>query len=502
MASLIKKRILLIAANSMDTQALSLPKEFRDIEEGIELAKKGDLFSIKQVGATRYKDLRRKLLQYQPNIVHFSGHGSSNGLFLEDDSGRAKKASKERLVDLLDKFSDQIECVILNACDSEAIAEGLSKSIPYAIGMSAPISDPSAIEFSTGFYDAIGNGRGYEDAFDFGLNAISSTGSSSHRSFDLSESEEHASSRAIAPPILFSNSVLVQRLDNHKNQASSPTPKKQEEKSKSKLLPIAVVGALVLGAGMIVMNQNNTSNEAEVPTIKPFFGGVDSEGLRSCRGEKTGALSIIKAAGRGVEKVVDDCLALGIDINLKDVNGWTALHAASQNGRAKIARKLVDKGADINAVTNNGETALSLAKSIEIKGLLDPTILSQCQGKRQADVSIIKAAGRGILQTVDDCLALGVDINLKDGNGWNALHAASQFDHEKVARKLVAKGINIDATTNHGETALFLAVAQENFQVVDYLLKSGADKNKGTNEGVLPIAIAKTTGMKDLLNNY
>ncbi len=62
-----KKRILLIASNPSNTIGLQLPKEFREIEEGIELAKNHDLFSIKQIGTTRYRDLRRQLSKYQPH---------------------------------------------------------------------------------------------------------------------------------------------------------------------------------------------------------------------------------------------------------------------------------------------------------------------------------------------------------------------------------------------------------------------------------------------------
>jgi SOS-response transcriptional repressor LexA len=72
-----KKRILLVAANPANTDLLQLAKEFREIEESIERTKKSELFDIKQVGATRIRDLRRTLNSYKPHIVHFSGHVSA-----------------------------------------------------------------------------------------------------------------------------------------------------------------------------------------------------------------------------------------------------------------------------------------------------------------------------------------------------------------------------------------------------------------------------------------
>lgn len=118
-----EKKILLVAANPQDTSRLNLFKEFKKIEKGIEAAKNHDLFTIKQIGATSYNDLRRKLLQYQPHIVHFSGHGNDNGIILEDDHGHKQTAFTENLTELL-QLTDrqqQLECIVLNACHSQTI---------------------------------------------------------------------------------------------------------------------------------------------------------------------------------------------------------------------------------------------------------------------------------------------------------------------------------------------------------------------------------------------
>ncbi|NES00204.1 MAG: hypothetical protein F6J86_41490, partial [Symploca sp. SIO1B1] len=43
-------------------------------------------------------------------------------------------------------------------------------------GMSQPIEDNAAIEFTVGFYNALGAGRSYQDAFEFGCNSIQLAG--------------------------------------------------------------------------------------------------------------------------------------------------------------------------------------------------------------------------------------------------------------------------------------------------------------------------------------
>jgi hypothetical protein len=82
----------------------------------------------------------------------------------------------DALADLFGLCREHVECVILNACRSEAQAEAIGEHIPYVIGMNSGINDRAAIEFAVGFYDALGAGRQIEEAFQFAKNAIALQG--------------------------------------------------------------------------------------------------------------------------------------------------------------------------------------------------------------------------------------------------------------------------------------------------------------------------------------
>jgi hypothetical protein len=167
------KRILILSANPKDTSKLRLDEEVREIQTGLERAKKRDGFEIITKWAVRPDDLRRALLDYEPEIVHFSGHGAGKyGLALEDNTGKSQMVSTESLAKLFKLFQTQIECVLLNACYSEEQAIAIHEHINCVVGMNQEIGDRAAIEFATGFYDALGAGRDYADAFDFGCVAI------------------------------------------------------------------------------------------------------------------------------------------------------------------------------------------------------------------------------------------------------------------------------------------------------------------------------------------
>jgi hypothetical protein len=136
---------------------LRLDKEIREIESAIRKAVRHDLFEIRIRTAVRPQDIRRALAEERPQIVHYCGHGTSDGcLILEDDTGNRKFIPAQGLAALFKLHTKYVNCVVLNACYSEKPAYEISKHVNYAIGMNQPIGDKTAIVFAVGFYDGLG----------------------------------------------------------------------------------------------------------------------------------------------------------------------------------------------------------------------------------------------------------------------------------------------------------------------------------------------------------
>ncbi len=175
------RTILILAANPKTTLPLRLDEEVREIDAGLQRAKEREQFEIKQQWAVRVRDVYRALLDIKPQIVHFSGHGAGDeGLALENETGQVRFVDAEALAGLFELFASKVECVVLNACDSEVQAEAIVKHIPYVIGMNKAIGDKAAIEFAVGFYDALGAGESVEFAYQLGCNAIRLSGIAEH----------------------------------------------------------------------------------------------------------------------------------------------------------------------------------------------------------------------------------------------------------------------------------------------------------------------------------
>jgi|GEM_PF-2863577 len=163
-------RILFLASDPTNTSRLRLGEEFREISEQLMLALGRDYFDLLLPQLSlRPKDIARVLLNTKPHIVHFSGHGDSEGaLCFEDNNGQVYLVQPEALAALFEQLADQVQCVVLNACYSEIQARAISKHISYVIGMNKAVSDRAAIAFSLGFYQALGAGRSIDEAFRFG----------------------------------------------------------------------------------------------------------------------------------------------------------------------------------------------------------------------------------------------------------------------------------------------------------------------------------------------
>ena len=159
--------ILFLAANPVDMVRLRLGEELREIDESLKRSKQRDQFNLVNKGAVRTRDFYRAILETQPKIVHFSGHGTDvDGLALEDEQGNAKFMGAEPLAALFELFAEEgVECVLLNACYSREQAAAIRHHIPHVIGMNQAITDRAGIIFAVAFYDSLGAGKDVNFSF-------------------------------------------------------------------------------------------------------------------------------------------------------------------------------------------------------------------------------------------------------------------------------------------------------------------------------------------------
>ncbi|MBD0263420.1 MAG: CHAT domain-containing protein [Tolypothrix sp. T3-bin4] len=162
-------KILFLAADPSDEARLRLLQELRDIRERLQLSKERDRFKLESRESVRVGDITQVIFDVDPQIVHFSGHGTSTGeLHFESLQGKSQLVTADALAALFELVAEKIDCVVLNACYSEIQAQAIAQHIRFVIGMNQAIGDKAAIAFSVGFYKALAANRSIEEAYQFG----------------------------------------------------------------------------------------------------------------------------------------------------------------------------------------------------------------------------------------------------------------------------------------------------------------------------------------------
>ena len=187
-----RKTILFMGANPPGTKFLQL-----EVEHSRIATKVGNKCNLETEKFLSGGDIPELISKYNPNIIHFSGHGKDpksgehgatsdsargigyalpadyeqrGGIVVFDDDMRGlaiiEDDSLEYLFDsTVNDLGVPLEVVVFNSCYSESQAKAIGKFVPYVVGSSRALDDDLALAFAEGFYFGIANGVPVEKAF-------------------------------------------------------------------------------------------------------------------------------------------------------------------------------------------------------------------------------------------------------------------------------------------------------------------------------------------------
>ncbi len=158
----------------------------------------------------------------------------------------------------------------------------------------------------------------------------------------------------------------------------------------------------------------------------------------------------------------------GIDVNLRDGYGMTALMWAAGRGYANIASLLIENGADIEA----GNDLLSV-RAIEC----------------------LETGGDDFVWNEE---RLGL-LHANKRHGWTALIWAARNGQSEIVSLLLDGGANVNAITKDGFTALVHAIDNGHQETAHLLLKRGADPNLVEDNCSPAVSLAAGHGFVDLV---
>lgn len=162
-------RLALLVTNPERLAPLQTMIEARDIQKAIESTPNASRFEVKVVLAPTFDDLIDALNQFDPQILHFSGHGGGSTLLLDNEQAGqdgGEVLDFDMAARLLKATAAKVRLLVLTACDTVAGANCLLASGRSIVAMSDSVEDEAACAFSARFYRSLASGASVEHSLE------------------------------------------------------------------------------------------------------------------------------------------------------------------------------------------------------------------------------------------------------------------------------------------------------------------------------------------------
>lgn len=144
------------------------------------------------------------------------------------------------------------------------------------------------------------------------------------------------------------------------------------------------------------------------------------------------------------------------DINARDNDWWTPLHAAAACGLWRLMNFLIAAGADPCLVNADGELPLDLAEGIKTKEVLKKEYARlEMTGDRMEELKSTEHDRH--LALVNELIEKGESLDSPDRKGVTPLHCAASNGWDDVVALLITNKASLEAKDAEGNTAVMLA---------------------------------------------
>lgn len=151
------------------------------------------------------------------------------------------------------------------------------------------------------------------------------------------------------------------------------------------------------------------------------------------------ARALLRAVSRKKTEKAFKLIKAGVDLEVVNYYGSTALVLAAMDGLTDVVQALINAAANVNVVTTFGQT---------------PLFFAVCGNHTKIAEMLIEA---------------GANVSVSDNQGSTALLKAVLFNLPKLCEILLCAGADIDAANIFGDTALMLAKCLNRHSIVPML---------------------------------
>lgn len=232
-------------------------------------------------------------------------------------------------------------------------------------------------------------------------------------------------------------------------------------------------------------------------------------------GPATGVSPLATAVLCDSRELVELLLAAGSRVDVRSADGSTALSSAAFFGRVELLQFLLAEGADPAARSQAGDTALNATRApwnvtkfiadlfgvpldreqVEAGRKRCAEILGALEGPATPDARLFEALRGGDEDALERALAEGASLTALDARtGMSPLATAAFHGHEKLARLLLVRGVDVRGRNKDGSSALHGAALMGHVALLELLHEHGADVDARDAKGSTPLHSAAFLG--------
>jgi len=187
---------------------------------------------------------------------------------------------------------------------------------------------------------------------------------------------------------------------------------------------------------------------------------------------------------------VDRALENGENINVVNVNDWSAARFAVASGDIEMLAHLIAKEIDLNLADNLGQTPLMIAAAQCDKELVE--LLLDHNANPLAEDNNGTVAYDYAVNAGRKFLALLIAEQ-------STLYAIASSDMKSVLKTVIEQGAYVNIRNDVGFTPLLFAAHENDLDAVKKLIAHGADLNRAENDGWTAIHFAADYGNAEMV---
>lgn len=158
-------KILYIASNPAQADPLEIEQEINLLREKLDSAGIAKQVDLRIYSNLRVDDLPDVIARVRPDVLHFAAHGKDDAIILAHEQRGHVALDGAKLAAILGALSVRPKLILLNACESAAMAQAVAAQADFVIGTDAPVSNVGARSMAATLYGMLARGVSLGQSF-------------------------------------------------------------------------------------------------------------------------------------------------------------------------------------------------------------------------------------------------------------------------------------------------------------------------------------------------